>query len=120
MTKQDYFIPDSMTRAEFDVQWLPVEARLKKILPLKTESGAAVDENSEVLGIDLFPVADCLTGLPDETGLIERFYKMVEKKNPEMTVGELLARPAGEITRWRKMGNRIVLIPNALVLHMNS
>ncbi len=120
MSKQDYFVPENMTRAEFDAEWKPIEARLKKILPLRDENGEAVEAHTQLLCIDLSAAADCLTGEADKTGLVERFFDAVEKKGGTMTVEQLLARPAAELSRWRKMGNRVVLLPNALVLHVNE
>ena len=120
MSKQDYFIPESTPRAAFDAEWLPVEARLKKILPLLDMNGAKVELHTQISCIDFSLVANCLTGEPDKTSLAERFTTTAEKKDASMTVEDLLARPSGELTRWRKMGNRVVLIPNALVLHINQ
>lgn len=119
MSKYDYFIPESMTREEFEAEWKPVAARLKKIFPLKDQSGKEIGLHTQIAFIDFAPVADCLTGEKDKTGLAERFIAAAEKKDAYMTVESLLKRPAGEVTRWRKMGNRIALIPNALVLGMN-
>lgn len=120
--KYEYFIPESEGgRAAFETEWAPVEARLKKLLPLKDVSGNPVTENNLVVDVDFSGVADALNGAKDETGLVKRFTAEVEKKGGwEMTVGELLKRPSGELTRWRKMGNRLTLLPNALVLHFNS
>ena len=121
MSKYEYFIPESAGSYEaFDAEWLPVEARLKKILPLKDVNGQMVSLQTKLLSIDFSKVAEALTDAPDTAGLTTRFFAAVQKKNDAMTVEQLLSRPNAELTRWRKMGNRIVLLPNALVLHVNS
>lgn len=120
MSKYDYFIPESMTREEFEAEWKPVAERLKKIFPLRDLSGAPVQMHTQIESIDFAPVADCLTGSADKTGLAKRFVEMAEKKDNFMSVESLLGRPSGEVTRWRKMGNRIALMPNALVLWVNG
>ena len=121
--KLEYIMPDSPSgKAAFLANWPEVEARIKKILPLYDASGGTVTPDSLVLDVDFTGVADALKNAPDETGMIERFFAEVEKKSPDgpMTVGELLTRPAGELTRWRKMGNNLILLPNALVVHLNN
>jgi hypothetical protein len=119
--KLAYFVPESDGgRAAFEAEWPEVEARIKEILPLTDDSGKVVNYNTLVTDIDFSGVADCLLGAPDKTDLVQRFFDMVEKKNGAMTVQDLLQRPAAELTRWRKMGNRLTLLPNAVVLHVNS
>lgn len=121
MSKYEYFKPDSAeAKAAFDAQWPPIEARLKKLLPLTDDEGKPVQLHTQIICIDFSKVADAHTGQQDTAGLTERFMAMVEKKDGAMTVEKLLARDAAELTRWRKMGNSVTLFPNALVLHMNS
>jgi hypothetical protein len=121
MTQQAYFIPEGEgAKAAFDTEWAAVEARLKKILPLKDANGAVVDKGTKVLSIDFSKAADALYDAPDNAGLVARFFEVVTRKDSNMTVEQLLSRPSGEVTRWRRMGNRISLLQNALVLHMNS
>ena len=118
--KQDYFIPAN--NDNFASDWKLVKERLKKVMPLKDHDGNIVGYETAVFNVDFTAVADCLKGEPDETGIIQQFMEAVEKKSSEdkdMTVKELLSRPAGELTRWRNMRNRVALLPNALVMHMN-
>ena len=122
--KPSYFIPESFGgSAAFEAEWQPVEERLRQILPLTDITGAVVGYETLVAHIDFSKVADCLRGEPDKTDLVARFLAEVEKKSPrnrDMTVKDLLARPTAELTRWRRMGNRLTLLPNALVLHINA
>jgi hypothetical protein len=120
MTKQkhSYFIPESETaQANFKTEWEQVETDLSSIMPLMDNEGEIVGYETLVTDIDFSEIAEVLPDAPED--MLERFMAEVKKKNPKMTAKDLLARPAAELTRWRKMGNRITLFPNALVLHMN-
>ena len=119
--KIEFKMPESAEgKAAFAAEWPEVEARLQKILPLLDVNGETVNGDTWVVNVDFSKVADALNGKPDITGLATRFLAEVRKKNGRMVVSDLLRRPAAELLRWRKMGNRIALLPNALVLHMNS
>lgn len=107
-------------KSAFTLEWAPVEERLRKILPLLDVNGKPVTQDTWVAHVDFAKVANALTGAADTTGLVTRFLNEVSKKAPKMTVKDLLRRPAAELMRWRKMGNRITLLPNALVLHLNE
>lgn len=122
--KLEYFIPESFGgTAAFEAEWQPVAERLKEVLPLTDITGEVVGYDTVVVNIDFSKVADCLRGEPDQTDLVGRFMAEVERKSPrnrDMTVKDLLSRPSAELTRWRRMGNRLTLLPNSLVLHLNS
>lgn len=107
-------------KAAFAEEWAPVEERLRKILPLLDVNGKPVREDTWVVNVDFSAVADALTGEADKNEMARRFVAEVRKKNPRMAVSDLLRRPSAELMRWRKMGNRVALMPNALVLHLNS
>jgi hypothetical protein len=119
--KIEYYMSDSPeSKAAFALEWPPVEARLRKILPLLDLNGKPVQADTWVVNVDFSKVAQALNDAPDTTGMVERFLNEVRKKAPRMMVQDLLRRPAAEITRWRKMGNKVTLLPNALILHMNE
>jgi hypothetical protein len=118
MTKQkhEYFISEN-GKDIFKTEWEQIEADLTSIMPLKDIEGEIVGYETLVTDIDFSEVAEVLPDAPED--MLQRFIAEVKKKNPKMTAKDLLARPAAELTRWRKMGNRLTLFPNALVLHMN-
>ena len=121
MSKRPYIVNDTPeAQAAFAAEWPPIEERLRKIMPLVDLTGRTVQEDTWVVNVDFSKVAEAYTGAPDTTGMVERFINEVKKKAPKMAVSDLLRRPAGELTRWRKMGNKVTLLPNALVLHVNT
>jgi len=119
--RTDYYVGETAEGiAAFAADWAAVEARLRKILPLMDTNGKVVKPDTWVVNVDFSNAADALKGAPDDTGMVARFLNEVKKKGPRMTVHDLLCRPVGELTRWRKMGNRITLLPNALILHLKE
>jgi hypothetical protein len=116
MTKHEYFISEN-GKAAFDAEWPQIEGDLESILPLVDNEGEPVEYGTLVVDVDFSEVAEVIPDAPED--MAERFIAEVKKKNAKMTVKELLERPAAELTRWRKMGNRVTLFPNALALHMN-
>lgn len=119
--KIEYKMPETAEgQAAFLAEWKPVEERLLQLLPLLDVNGRVVRADTWVVNVDFSKVVEALNAAPDKTGMADRFINEVRKKNGKMAVSDLLRCPAAELMRWRKMGNRVALLPNALVLHMNS